>query len=519
MHCRDLAHRLAAAGWAALRVDYAATGDSAGTWTDPGLVPEWLGGVRATIEYARTIGAPRVAVVGLRLGATLAAAELARGGGVDDLVLWDPCATGKRFLREQRALAALRRDLPEESGLPGEGEAAGSGGSDDEDDDELVEGPAAVFSAATVSELAQLAIAPGTQSLATRELLLPRRGRRLGRALSERRALPHVEAVEVEGQEFLLAEQATTPSPTLERIVDWLSELDGPVGRLEVPRGGATAVIRTDGGAGVVERPVHLGPAHLFGILTEPEHHADPSVPTVVFLNVGRIAHHGPGRLWVELARSWAAHGLRCLRADIGGIGDSPTRPGRTELVVFPEDALEDLEDIRRAAAGGGAELVLVGLCSGAAHAIESALARPVGGLCVVNPVLTYARWGEHSYRYFEPNEDSSPGSHDRQSWRATRPWVSRAMTRTGAVAGCDPAHPQRRLVGGEPVVLAVEPGPDHGTPDGIRRRCPGRRRRRGGTGAVPRRSPPDPLADPRRRAYRGDRLRPGPLPLRAGGP
>ena len=32
---RDLAHRLASSGWAALRVDYTATGDSAGAWTDP----------------------------------------------------------------------------------------------------------------------------------------------------------------------------------------------------------------------------------------------------------------------------------------------------------------------------------------------------------------------------------------------------------------------------------------------------------------------------------------------------
>ena len=52
---RDLAHRLATSGWAALRVDYAATGDSAGTWTDPGLVAEWLSGVRGAIDYVNAI--------------------------------------------------------------------------------------------------------------------------------------------------------------------------------------------------------------------------------------------------------------------------------------------------------------------------------------------------------------------------------------------------------------------------------------------------------------------------------
>ena len=68
---------------------------------------------------------PRVGVVGLRLGATLAAAELARGGPVDDLVLWDPCATGRSFLREQIAFAAFRRQLAVEWGSRAEGQGAG----------------------------------------------------------------------------------------------------------------------------------------------------------------------------------------------------------------------------------------------------------------------------------------------------------------------------------------------------------------------------------------------------------
>ncbi len=425
---RDLAHQLAGSGWAALRVDYAGTGDSAGTWTDPDLVAEWLSGVRGSIEYARALGPQRVAVVGLRLGATLAAGELARGGGVDDLVLWDPCATGRAFLREQRAMAALRRDLSIEWGVLREGEVLGSGEAGEVGS---VEGPGAMFSAATVADLEPLAIAPGDRSLAARELLLFRQGRRPERVLAERQALPHVESVEVGGQEALLGEQGLAPGPTLELIVSWLTEREGSPVWLEAPERQATAVYRTKGRPGVLERPVELGPARLFGMLSEPEDHLDPSAPTVVFLNVGRIGHHGPARLWVDLARSWAAHGLRCLRVDLSGIGDSPTRPGRTEQVVFPADAPEDLSDIRRAATAEGNEaLVVVGLCSGSAHAIETALADPVAAVCVVNPVFTYTRWGEPSFRHFEPNEEGVPGSSERQSWRATRPWVSRAMTR-----------------------------------------------------------------------------------------
>jgi hypothetical protein len=422
---RELAQRLAASRWGALRLDYPGTGDSAGTWTDPGLVEDWLDAVRAGIEYARTLGAPRVSVVGLRLGTTLAAAELDRGGGVDDLVLWDPCATGRAYLREQRALWAFLRDQATEWGILGEDEAWGSG---EVGEDGSLEAPGTMFSAATVSALEALAIAGG--GLASRELVLARQGRRLDRALSARRALPHVESVEVGGQEDLLQVHATTPEETVSRIVSWLTDAPGPAVRLDRPEPQAAALHRAAGQPGVLERPVELGPARLFGMFSEPEHGADPATPTVIFLNAGRMGHQGPARLWVDLARSWAAAGMRCLRVDLSGIGDSPTRPGRTELVEFPADALVDLDDIRGAvAAHGNGDIAFVGVCSGAYHAIESALRAPVASVSAINPVLTFDRWREQPYRRFDPAE-GSPGPDDREVPGATRPWTTRLMAR-----------------------------------------------------------------------------------------
>ena len=130
---RHLGRRLAAAGWAALRLDYAATGDSVGTWSDHGLVAEWLGNVRSAIDDARALGAPRVAVVGLRLGATLGVSALGRGEAVDDLVLWDPCLSGRAFLREQTAFAAFRRELAVEWGAAAPGRAEGPEHDNDND--------------------------------------------------------------------------------------------------------------------------------------------------------------------------------------------------------------------------------------------------------------------------------------------------------------------------------------------------------------------------------------------------
>ena len=84
------------------------------------------------------------AVVGLRLGATLAAAELARGGPVDDFVLWDPCASGRAFLREQAALSAFRRDRAADWGVEHVGESSGS---PERVEEGSVEAPGAMFSA------------------------------------------------------------------------------------------------------------------------------------------------------------------------------------------------------------------------------------------------------------------------------------------------------------------------------------------------------------------------------------
>jgi alpha-beta hydrolase superfamily lysophospholipase len=438
----DLGRRFAQAGWAALRIDYAGTGDSAGTWRDPHLVDDWLSDVRGAVEYAGALGAKRLAVVGMRIGATLAAAEIGRGGGVDDLVLWDPNATGRAFLREQRALWAFLRDQATESGTLKEGEDWGAGGGAD---DGSVESPGLLLSAATVAELEPLAIPPSETRLARRELVLVRQGRKVPRGLAERLALPHVESTEVGGQDELLDVSAVTPESTLERIVSWVTgqgEPASPVVRMEPPEAAPAIVSGPGAPTPVVERPLAIGPARLFGILSEPEDGLPPGAPTAIFLNAGRIGHHGPARLWVDLARTWAARGVRGLRVDLNGLGDSPTRPGRSEQIEFPADALQDLADIRVAMESEppGA-VILIGLCSGGYHAIESALETPVASLCVVNPAITYYRSVEPPPRRFEPNV--SFDASEREAWGSTRPTMSRA------IALLDPLRSAARRVPG----------------------------------------------------------------------
>ncbi|MGH9091700.1 MAG: esterase, partial [Acidimicrobiales bacterium] len=104
---RLLAEELCGRGLCVLRLDYDGTGDSAGGPHDPGRVDAWLASVAAGLAAVRATGVPGTALVGMRIGATLAGVAAARDGGVDALVLWDPVASGRAYLAEQRALAAL----------------------------------------------------------------------------------------------------------------------------------------------------------------------------------------------------------------------------------------------------------------------------------------------------------------------------------------------------------------------------------------------------------------------------
>jgi len=100
---RELAGRLADAGFHVLRFDYRGGGDSAG---EPGeaRVEGWLEDTAAALDEVReTAGSARAALVGLRLGATLATLTARQRGGVEALVLWDPVTEGDTYRRELRA--------------------------------------------------------------------------------------------------------------------------------------------------------------------------------------------------------------------------------------------------------------------------------------------------------------------------------------------------------------------------------------------------------------------------------
>ena len=112
---RLLADSLAAQGLLAMRFDYVGTGDSAGDHGTPDQVERWLDSVAQAVEYVRAAGAPSVSLVGLRMGALLAAHAVTRCEPISQLVLWDPCVSGRAYLREQTRLYQLKLEVSEPS--------------------------------------------------------------------------------------------------------------------------------------------------------------------------------------------------------------------------------------------------------------------------------------------------------------------------------------------------------------------------------------------------------------------
>lgn len=106
---RSLASALAARGHHVLRFDYRGTGDSAGEPDDATVEACVEDAQIASQELRESPQVRKVSLVGMRLGAAVAAMAATRGLEVDNLVLWEPVVRGARYLAELETLDAAMR--------------------------------------------------------------------------------------------------------------------------------------------------------------------------------------------------------------------------------------------------------------------------------------------------------------------------------------------------------------------------------------------------------------------------
>ena len=357
---RHLAERLARAGIPALRFDYDGTGDSAGSDLDPGRLAAWRGSIRSAIDEARRLtGCERVCLAGVRLGATLAA-QVAAEVEVDTLVLWNPVVKGRAYVRELQAIAQMAARVSDE--LEGGIEAAGF-----------------TTTAETLAGLREIDL----------NKVSPRAGRLLlvarDDAAPEQLALAITHTLRLPGWAGMMAEHQFTvvPDAALDAIVGWTEKA-----REKNQNQGQTTF--SEPKTWSVPGLCCFGKQqNLFGVLEGAD--APRERPAILLFNAGSVHHVGPNRIYVELARRFAALGFASLRFDLQGIGDSPLGVEGRENHPYPPHAQADvraaLEHLR--SEHGFRRFIAMGLCSGAHTAFHAGL-EDIEGLeevVLINPL------------------------------------------------------------------------------------------------------------------------------------
>jgi alpha-beta hydrolase superfamily lysophospholipase len=363
---RHLADRLAEYGVPTVRFDYHGMGDSPGAELDPDRVAYWQSSIRAAIRQARALsGRTRVCLIGVRLGATMAAL-VASETPVDLLVLWNPVTKGRAFVRELQAIAmsAARTSSDCDGGL----ESAGF-----------------IVSAETLDALRGVDLMNTTYDVNDRALVLGRDDLAVDKSLCEHLVAGGVacDYERVPGWLGMTADHQFTvvPDEALETIANWVEaharNWSGNPGSVPSARCAVNEfAFRLENGetVRVEEEACAFGEdRHLFGVLSRSTPSRDR--PAIIMLNAGAIHHVGPNRLYVTLARRLSAEGFACFRVDLEGLGDSVLRNEGRENHPYPLTAIEDtaaaIEFLKQ---HGYTRFIAMGLCSGAHTAFHAGL-------------------------------------------------------------------------------------------------------------------------------------------------
>lgn len=397
---RSLKHFAASAsavGIPALRFDYDGTGDSAGTDLDPDRLDAWMNSIHAAIEALKAhTGVQQVALLGIRLGSTLGAVVASQRTDIAGLVAIAPVITPKAYLRELRALSLAR---PQPAPPP-----------EIVVDPELQESAGFTLTSQTRAQLTSIDLMKLDRAPA--HVLIIERDDMAGHDAWREKLLAlgaNVQTHRLPGYTEMMLDSHETviPAQMISASREWLMQLAATQPRAlaapsSIPAHLDRALFQSDqNGPVTMERAVFIGsPDRLFGVVTTAVPGQGGHTPTtaVMLLNSGAVHHVGPNRLYVTLARRWAAQGIVVLRLDLSGLGDSAPRAGEDENIVYSTRANEDVRAAMEFLSSeyGVTDIHAIGLCSGGYHGFKSAVAgAPLRTVVSINP-LTF-NWKEGS--------------------------------------------------------------------------------------------------------------------------
>lgn len=400
---RAFAEDIAAAGIPVLRFDYAGTGNSEDPDPNINQLETWTeDAIEAVQELRRRTGVQRVCLLGFRLGVVIAAQAAMRCGGDTRLIAVAPILSGARYLRELRTIQ-LAADAQVAAAAPAAAKAqAASIAPAVPDEPGAMQVSGFSLSAATVAALAQLELATVAMPQVPELLIIDRKelpgakvwSDALTQAGAKVRyvALPGFVRMMMTAPHFSLI-----PQPMIAATREWLQIQNAAPSAAPTDsqqQDSQSNVLRLACGAGAAQSLTETAlllaaDPRLFAIVTEPPQ-GEAGRRGVILLNAGATHHVGPNRMYVTLARQWAQRGYTVLRMDLAGLGDSAVRSGLSAGEVYPDAALDDIRsaiDLMRERFGV-TDVTLIGLCSGAYHALRAAgLGLPVARVMMVNPL------------------------------------------------------------------------------------------------------------------------------------
>lgn len=358
---RLLAEKLTAHGLGAIRFDYPGYGDSAVEANDDSLVT----GALLAATTLRAAGCGRIAYVGLASGALIASAAAVADPDAGGLVLWDPPASGRQWLRRARSLYSMTVDNTPITAS---------------------RSMTIVGADLTSSTAARLAAIEYDRSTPSRmPVLVAVRGGDAGLIPAAFRATASDEAaaefMAVDDHESMLDTSSITsriPGSSVESVAGWCARTlpsttpDAvAVAAVATARFSVTDPRAADGRVEIEELIVRIGPHRLFGIETRPAS-ATGTAPGIVLHNGSAEHRIGAARYQVGLARELAARGIRVLRIDRRGTGESGPVSAGEHNMLFTQEWVDDGDQALRYLDLPRERTGVAGMCVGAWIGLKS---------------------------------------------------------------------------------------------------------------------------------------------------
>jgi len=381
---RYFSDSLACKNGLSIRLDYTNTGDSSDDKTESFSIKNAIDDIVTLVERLRQLH-PTIPInaIGFFMGASilmLASQQVT----FNDLVLWDPCIKGKRFIREIKVLSGI---LDKEN-----------------IEDQKVEATGVYLTAKFNVELEKLDLIKPLDISCNRIMYLhkseEKENNKLLNRLSNYSKFVDIEAYDGSDKMLTYPTDTAIPQKALDRICQYLSEKKEAADKnnlrkqMDALNSGLDKLCqnRILEGDGYAERCTAFGSGKsLFGIYSYALKESNLG-DLVVFLNCGSEHHVGPHRMYTNFSRALAKQGISALRIDIEGIGDSISKGNNIENKAYSPVVLSDIKTILEGAKEQGyRRFLLAGICAGAYHSFLSTSKLQtcnIVGAVMINPLI-----------------------------------------------------------------------------------------------------------------------------------